>query len=355
MRLPLPTSYSPETFESRPLFRFYHVTEHLYLFSLAAHIFLLALFLGHGVLPMVWYNCFSIIAFGFAIHLNRSRRHYAAFVLGIGEVILHAILAAWFVGIAAGFHLTILALGPCMFLLPSARQYPKWLLLTFFLAVFLAVHLFLADHVGPYAMGEEMSDIFFLANIVILSISLSLLTYYLSRASWAAESYITYLTQIDSLTGILNRRGIEAALGAVGISRAPAGEAAAVLMCDIDDFKLINDSHGHDVGDRVLKETVVRMEGALRASDRIGRWGGEEFLVLLPGTGLEGARIAAEKILAAVSSPTPAGSLDGEVVTLTIGATEFRPGEPVADCVKRADAALYRGKLAGKNRVVTAG
>lgn len=355
MKLALYRPFSPDTFETRPLFRFYHVTEHLYLFSLAAHLFLLTLFAAFGVTPMVWYNCASIAAFILCLRLNRTRRHLLAFAIGSVEVLLHAFLAAWFVGISAGFHLIILTLGPCMFLLPFPGYSAKWLLMTFSIALFLAVHYSLADHAVAYRMVVGGGETFFIANIVIMTLSLSLLTYYLSRASWAAEDYITYLTQIDPLTGILNRRGIESALNTLGRSSGPTGDATAILMCDIDDFKQINDSRGHDVGDRVLTRAVAKMKNALRSSDRLGRWGGEEFLVLLPGTGLDGARTAGAKILGAVSSAEPGDALPNEPVSMTIGATVLRPGEGIAECIKRADAALYRGKLAGKNRVVADG
>lgn len=187
------------------------------------------------------------------------------------------------------------------------------------------------------------------------STPLSLLTYYLSRASWAAEDYITYLTQIDPLTGILNRRGIEAALNSLSLTTAGTSYTTAILLCDIDDFKKVNDSHGHDLGDKVLTQAVAKMKNALRASDRLGRWGGEEFLVLLPGTELEGARIAGAKLLDAVSTIDPEDELPNGSVTMTIGATVLRPGEGVAAGINRADIALYRGKQSGKNRVVAEG
>ncbi len=124
-----------------------------------------------------------------------------------------------------------------------------------------------------------------------------------------------------------------------------------ILMCDIDDFKKLNDSYGHECGDIVLKETVDRITAALRTTDRVGRWGGEEFLILLPGTDAAGAGAASRKVLSAVTEHP--FSIDGHLlqVSITIGVAILSRTESMQACVKRADEAMYRGKLAGKNRV----
>ena len=125
-----------------------------------------------------------------------------------------------------------------------------------------------------------------------------------------------------------------------------------LLMCDIDDFKKVNDSYGHSFGDQVLKETVLRMSTALRLTDQIGRWGGEEFLIMLPGTDINGAEHAADKVLKGITeSPY---EIEGKslYLSITIGVSVLNNTETLQNCIKRADEAMYTGKLGGKNRVV---
>jgi diguanylate cyclase (GGDEF)-like protein len=123
-------------------------------------------------------------------------------------------------------------------------------------------------------------------------------------------------------------------------------------MADIDQFKAINDQHGHGVGDRVLIEVARRLRARVRGQDCVARWGGEEFLLLLPDTDLAGAAALSEQLRATVAgSPC---EIDGHAIglSLTLGVCQFRSGMSLDDCVQVADEALYAGKRAGRNRVV---
>ncbi len=156
------------------------------------------------------------------------------------------------------------------------------------------------------------------------------------------------LATTDSLTGAWNRRYFEQAAG-TGIARADRyGEPLALLMFDLDHFKLLNDTHGHPVGDKVLVELMRRVRPRLRATDILARWGGEEFVVLLPHCGREEAVKLAEKLrhLIATKPFPPAGPL-----TASFGVAEFQAGETLDTWLKRVDDALYAAKSAGRNRV----
>lgn len=156
--------------------------------------------------------------------------------------------------------------------------------------------------------------------------------------------------QTDELTGTLNRRGLLQHLQAVHAG-AQAGETSyALLMVDVDHFKAINDQHGHAEGDRVLQAVSASLRAALRADDRVGRWGGEEFCVLLPRTSLRDAAQLAERVARRVAD-------DGTAVrvTVSIGVSEFGTGDiDMQTVIRRADGALYDAKAAGRNRVVAA-
>ncbi|PWK92687.1 GGDEF domain-containing protein [Fulvimonas soli] len=162
------------------------------------------------------------------------------------------------------------------------------------------------------------------------------------------------LARVDPLTGVANRLALgeaaERLLGA-GMWRGSLG----VLLLDADHFKSVNDRYGHEGGDRVLLELVTCIRRILRADDVVGRIGGEEFVVLSPGTGLRAAFALGERIRAVVER-TPL-QIDGETMRLTVsvGVAVAAPGErDVAAVLKRADAALYAAKRAGRNRVMSA-
>ncbi len=164
-----------------------------------------------------------------------------------------------------------------------------------------------------------------------------------------------HLAETDALTGIYGRRAIlEQSEFALASARGN-GLPMSVLMIDADHFKLVNDHHGHEAGDAVLVELVRRLRNALRSDDVIGRVGGEEFLALLPGTDGRSALEIADRLLNAVRV-TP---IDHEVLsvsmTLSIGVAAFAGRDANLDAlIRRADAALYAAKDAGRDRAVLA-
>jgi len=156
--------------------------------------------------------------------------------------------------------------------------------------------------------------------------------------------------QIDPLTGLLNRRSLEADVGA----RCQEGKRFGVLFMDIDHFKSINDRYGHAAGDRVLAALGTTLRSTLRPEDAVGRYGGEEFVALIADAGPESARLVAERLRLQVESmpPVPGGP---SRVTLSVGTTVHDPQkqrESEVELMRRADAALYAAKRSGRNRVV---
>ncbi len=179
------------------------------------------------------------------------------------------------------------------------------------------------------------------------------------------------LAMQDTLTGLLNRRAIhDRALAELNrLKRGTAAAPLSVIMLDVDYFKEINDAFGHEAGDRVLQLIAELLGQQLRSYDGLGRWGGEEFLMLLPGTGLVEAQAVAERIRAAVeqSAPTfqPAPYADAQnplsaslgVASIeTLDAAEEGAGSEqwLDELVRAADQALYRSKNEGRNRVSVA-
>ncbi len=160
----------------------------------------------------------------------------------------------------------------------------------------------------------------------------------------------------DFLTGMWNRGMITEKLNEEIERAARANGSLGVIMCDIDHFKLVNDSQGHPAGDSVLVEVANRMEATLRAYDSLGRFGGEEFLIVVPDVSEEGAEALAERIRCAIAERpvnTPSGPID---ITVSLG-TVVRVMDQttrIEVLIEEADQALYRAKDAGRNRVESA-
>jgi diguanylate cyclase (GGDEF)-like protein len=168
----------------------------------------------------------------------------------------------------------------------------------------------------------------------------------------AAEAELDRRARTDELTGLLNRKEIFERLGWMQEHRRQGDGQVAVLFCDIDYFKAINDNHGHGGGDAVLTALAERLQDCAREEDLVGRIGGDELLVVLKGLpSLEKAEAIASKMHAAARHPLMLAS--GEVVpTLSIGVTLIRAGESIDAVVERADQAMYEAKQHGRDRVM---
>jgi len=209
----------------------------------------------------------------------------------------------------------------------------------FVLAMFVAAAV-LPD---PQAAWEQRQHLIAIAALIVSTVILS---------GALVESDRTHRRRstLDPLTGLFNRNALEQRLGELdGQPCSPAeGLSHAFLLCDLDHFKRVNDRFGHAAGDAVLQDVAYTMRAALRAGDSIYRVGGEEILVMLPGTGHGGAVEIAERLRQEVCERRPVGV----EVSLSIGVAVAEPG-PVDcdDLLARADAALYAAKAGGRNVV----
>jgi diguanylate cyclase (GGDEF)-like protein/PAS domain S-box-containing protein len=170
-----------------------------------------------------------------------------------------------------------------------------------------------------------------------------------------AEKELEKLATTDSLTGLANR-GRFMTLAAAEIERTRRyARPLSIIMMDADRFKRINDTHGHDVGDKVLQALAAVLESVLRSTDIAGRIGGEEFALMLPETGLTEAVAVAERLRKTVEQKSiPVPGSESVSCTVSIGVTEMQGKDPgIDDLLKRADEALYQAKASGRNRVET--
>jgi diguanylate cyclase (GGDEF)-like protein/PAS domain S-box-containing protein len=162
------------------------------------------------------------------------------------------------------------------------------------------------------------------------------------------------LTRTDSLTGISNRPHLEGRLRAI-FAEFEGGGGAGLVFIDIDHFKQLNDAHGHEAGDRVLRMVAATLKHSLRETDVIGRWGGEEFLAILYDVStIEGLRKCCEKLRTLVEASRLDLADQSLAVTISLGATLLRPDDTPESIVRRADELMYRSKQRGRNQTSVA-
>jgi diguanylate cyclase (GGDEF)-like protein len=168
----------------------------------------------------------------------------------------------------------------------------------------------------------------------------------------AANTRLAEVARLDPLTGVLNRRGFTSEVDSEIERFFRSGRQFTIVLADVDHFKRFNDEFGHACGDHVLKRAAEILLNRLRDVDRIGRWGGEEFILLLPETDTEGAAILAEDLRDAIAGNLFEFAGERHRITMTFGVAAYRKGESLDGCIARADTALYHGKKGGRNRVM---
>lgn len=222
--------------------------------------------------------------------------------------------------------------------------------------------LFLVRVVGvalwPEQMAKPVQDSGSAMVITVLAIMFTGLLLNLSLGTMVVARVLERLrhhSHHDVLTGLLNRRALTERLLAEHQRLARGGAPYAVLSVDIDHFKGINDRFGHPVGDEVLVAVAHTLRESARQIDAVGRSGGEEFWLLLPATGADGAQQMAERLLRAVRTLAPPAACAGQPLSVSVGVAVAIHGEPQDALMRRLDAALYRAKQRGRDRAEMAG
>ena len=199
--------------------------------------------------------------------------------------------------------------------------------------------------VSPYLMQHEHVQTFTLVTTILASSITGLFT--LSICHEQALTRVRAESEFDPLSGTLNRRGIEQKLE-IEIKRIErSDQPLSIALIDVDNFKTINDTAGHAAGDKAIRDVVTAITERLRAYDLLGRFGGDEFLLVLPQTSAVGANVVAERIGDAVRAFSPGDS--GSSLTVSIGITQAVVGDYSTSLLARADKALYQAKHAGRN------
>jgi diguanylate cyclase (GGDEF)-like protein len=198
---------------------------------------------------------------------------------------------------------------------------------------------------------QSVKDAFYFNIMISLLITLiiaSIIVLYVKKT----HNKLHELASNDSLTGLPNRRVFHNQLEHFLLLKARNHHELSLLFIDVDDFKVINDLLGHDVGDEVLINIASTLGASIRSSDFIARWGGEEFIILLIDTNLQDANVIAEQLRRDIEKNTSLHRCAEKEVTISLGVAQANDNDDADSLFKRADNALYQAKEAGKNRVV---
>lgn len=312
----------------------------------------LTVLLVHGGILLMSYQCMR----GCQAYVGRPDKAHPLVWLLIG-VWLMAPVYFTVVQPDLRVRLVLASVGPAVFFLlgarvmwAHARGYPARQLF----AVLCAGHgLFLLGRPGLFRLGANHLEVVSVVVLVESIVALNILGFsILMLVNEHVTTALRRLAESDSLTGVFNHRAFIGFLGkAIGVE-ARLNRCPPVLLIDLDHFKQVNDTWGHQTGDEVLRHFVAVASACLRQGDVLGRLGGEEFAVFLPLASEAEATQVAERLRAQIAAQ-PLQTARGPVaLSVSIGVAQGRPGESAEAVLGRADQAMYRAKAAGRNRVV---
>ena len=329
------------------------------------------LYLKLNFMPMVLYNIVSIAGYLYlSYECIRTSKTKALYYYILIEVPLHAILSTYLLGWNYRFMLVTIGIIPCLFYFVlfiddfNSKVITPAIFGITYSTLYVCVRLLCTNHKAPlyYAVRNEASLyepilIYFNTLVCFAAIiffnSLTSIEYKYIKSKFAGENDLlgTYAS-LDALTQLFNRRSTNAALEKLYKDNYNDSESFSVIMCDIDKFKLVNDTHGHDAGDVVLREVAAIIKRQVRDHDVVGRWGGEEFLIIVNSNYANTVALA-ERIRKAVEASTFTYKNIELKITLTLGVSSYRSGIDLSQLITAADMKLYRGKENGRNQVVS--
>lgn len=339
-------------------YRFFFVTNYSYFLGMVIHASFIYLFAYLNIPFMANYNIASTAIFLAAFLLNRRGWHNFGLTLILLEIPTHASLATHFIGWETGFYVYLMALIPLTFFNPALTHAGKILLAIVIAGFSLALKYYADTHPAAVFISRDISNNLFYLNYFFFYVVLAFLSFYYSYAARKSEEalqrshdQIDQLARTDPLTQLSNRRDTLEQLNKLLADSCTQDKPLAILLADIDNFKSFNDSYGHECGDFVLVTVADRLRQLSRATDHIGRWGGEEFIILLPHSGVDTAKRIAEKLRHAICQDELVFNNQRHNISLTFGIAICDNNCDIQRCINQADKSLYAGKQAGKNQV----
>jgi diguanylate cyclase (GGDEF)-like protein len=340
------TSIPPESGDSHTRL----VLSRLCLLGIPIHAVLIFVFGALGLQQLALFNIGSTLAWVLAWVLLRRRDVKLASAILLAEILLHAILAVRVLGWEAGFQYYLI---PTITLVIFLDVISDALSVLFALLVAVIFMVLMGTGQSPGVnIAAEMLAAMKYVNMSLTLVALIVIGYYYRKSTVVSEHRLGEMARTDPLTGLLNRRGAHEMLEEYVRLPGVHGGKLSVALADVDRFKALNDRYGHACGDRVLREVGMLLRKGLRNTDLVARWGGEEFLLVLPGSTASEAFGICEKLRAEIENHVV--DCEGQEIacTVTFGIADYRPDVDIESAISDADKKLYAGKEAGRNRVV---
>ena len=335
-------------------YKMFVIIDRLAYIGIAIHILLTGLFYWLGYINLSLLNIACTIAWVHGRSLNlQGRQPLAVLFLSI-EVILHTIATVSTLGWESGFQYYLIGTLVFNILARRINVLEIFGLIAIFMGVFIGLRMYTVTQNYVHDTWWLM-DLVYYNNVLVSMIAMSLVAYYFKEASSDSETRIREIANTDHLTGLLTRRSMAEHVDNDLRSCLTNKQNSAVIMADIDFFKKINDTYGHATGDEVLKEVASRLKENLRHCDRVFRWGGEEFMLVLPNISIDNAKEVCEGLRSDIEAAI--FNFDGIEfnVSMTFGVAQFNEdNDSIEEVIKQADKALYKGKESGRNCVIIA-
>ena len=316
------------------------------------HIAFLSLFYWAEVDAMAIINVASVLCYVWTFWLAHQGRIGMCWVVTALEVLAHAILAVWVIGWASGFHFYILLVIPVAVITNFRSLAIKVMLVSALTMVYLGMDMPLLRRPPIVPLPDTVIDGLHYFNVLGTILILIFLAGYYHYLISKAEANLREMATTDPLTQLRNRRAVIEAIRDEELRMQRAETQMSFVLCDLDHFKQVNDTYGHDAGDEVLKAVSRVLTEGIREVDHLARWGGEEFLLVLPGAGTQEAQLVAERLRQRIEALRVKVGHQELRISMTFGVSALHPGETSENTISRADQALYAGKHAGRNRVV---
>ncbi len=332
------------------------------------HVVFMCVFAATRISPLFWYNVFATVFYLFvSFVLIPMKKNFLGILLVYIEILGCASYSSLMLGWNWGFGMYTLSMVPATYYLAYTlpdirRKIAVPTAMSGGIGVCYILTRVVCGRIDPLYKGEinpantQISLYYF--NIIIAFLVLLIFStmfameiLYMQKQLEVENIFLGEIANIDSLTHLLNRRSMNAQLKQAYESAMAKEEPFCIIMLDIDDFKHVNDTYGHDCGDEVLISLAQVVSQTVRNEDAVCRWGGEEILVMIHGN-LEEAQNMAEHICRNVREHEVTYKERTVKVTLTVGISGYRKGLTLRDMIVEADENMYYGKQHGKNQVV---
>jgi diguanylate cyclase (GGDEF)-like protein len=335
--------------------RFWHFARLGTLIAIGLHAIFGVAGLVVDALPLVAVQVVTIAAYTCCFFLSKPNQRWIAVTLTWVDLLGHATLACWIVGVDSGFQYYSWILLPLLFANVHRTVGFKITMALLLTVVYVLLDWWLHRTTPLVAVDPDALAGLRYFNIACFLVALGIIAAAHARTVEDAERRLNSLASTDALTGLFNRRRIADHFQKELSQAMATNQPISLMLIDIDHFKSINDQFGHARGDQVIVAVGEVLRANVRQRDLISRWGGEEFLVLMPEAPLNAARETAERVRKAVAALVVRAELDATPVTITVGVATWRDRERIEDTIHRADKSLYAGKINGRDRVVADG